>query len=326
MTFGHATGNLSIGCRPVIFLRISVERLISSLAMKGWIIAALCGMLAGVSAADSMDKGDVVAIIFTREGTANGTAKGSVLGQTNAVVNAVCAEARFAVPGNLVLSNTAGETVDVRVTSWVNQGATATRGTVARRLRPAQGRSYQTVFGQDTVTGSTYGGALNAHLNGQSIALTLGGLTPGQEYELYMLTGRGNTTWSVPAADKAITYSLSGADHLKSELIGASNTRTALQDNRLLSFERNTDDRVASSNGAWSLVKWSFTADETGTVTISTDADGNVNALALKATGDDPAAARQKFIVLGSAGAVCILLMLALILASRRHQKEAKRA
>lgn len=281
----------------------------------------MLGMLAGVAAADSMEKGDVVAIIFTREGTANGTAKGSVLGHPNAVVNAVCPESRFARPDNLILSSTAGDAVDVRITGWTNQGATAAKGTVARRLRAAQGQSFQTVFGMGTVTGSTYGGALNAHLTGKSISLTLGGLTPGQDYVLYMLTGRGNTAWSVPAADKPITYSLTGAANLKAELIGASNAQTALSDTNLTSFERNTDDRFASSNGAWSLVKWSFTSGEAGTVTISTDADGNVNALALKATGDDPATAQRKLIVLGASGAVCLILMLALVWAARRRQR-----
>lgn len=288
--------------------------------MKGWIIAAMLGMLAGVAAADSMEKGDVVAIIFTREGTANGTTKGSVLGQPNAVVNAVCPEAKFAKPGNLSLSDTKGKVVDIRIGTWVNQGATAAKGTVSRRLRPGQGLSFQSVFSLGMVTGPTYGGALNAHLTGQSVSMTLTGLTPGQKYVLYMLTGRGNTAWSVPSADKPIVYSLAGAESVKAELIGASHEKTEVNDAKLASFERNTDDRFASSNAAWSLVKWSFASGESGAVTISTDADGNINALALKAASDDPATARQKLIILGAGGLICIVLVIACILASRRRQ------
>lgn len=290
------------------------------MTMKGWIVAALWGACAAAALGADMSDGDVVAVTFTRERTAVGSTKGTVLRKTNAVINAICSEAGGRKPSAYVLKNTAGESVEVRIESWQNQGATAGKGTVSRRLQPEQGKPFQRVFGTDMVTGSTYGGALNAHIQRQPVSMTIGALTPGQRYDLYLLTGRGNTLWSVPNADTPITYSLSGAENLKAELVGASDKRTEVIDTKLASYERNADDRQASSRCAWSLVKWSFKAGDSGNITISTDADGNLNALALVATSDDPETARNKLIMLGSAGLLCIVIMLILVVVSRRRQ------
>lgn len=233
---------------------------------------ALCG-----SASAAMQVGDVVGITYTVNSATNGTVEGTFLGQS-AFFNAVNPVNSASLPsGELVTTDNVAS--GITLSAWSNHGAPGAGACAQGFATASTGALPTTVFGSGLVTGNTYGGELMANNNGQSISMTLSGLTSGQTYSLYMLTGRGNTSWSVSSDN--IKYSLSGVTDVTATLLGASSNKTGIVDGTTLSsYEYDT----SASSVQWSMVRWDFVAGEDGTVKIATDANGNINAVALQMT------------------------------------------
>ena len=238
--------------------------------------AAFCG-----TASAAMQVGDIVGVTFTgAQNPSPNTFATSILGQRG-IINAVqvgngASSNQPSNAGNLQTSTgvTAGITIALTNAAGCGEG-----GTIINYADPAQGLDPSAVFGS-SVAGIPNGGCVNAS-NG-SMTMTIGGLTAGLTYDLYVLTGRGNSYQS-GNEDTAAQYTLSGADGITATVVGSSSASTNVVDATLNSYEYNAGGNNTASS--WSLVKYSFTATEEGTVTLTTsDRLGNINGFVLQAT------------------------------------------
>ena len=234
--------------------------------------SALCG-----SASAALQVGDVVGITYTVNSATHGTVDGTFLG-TSGVFNTVNPVNTASLPSGELLSM-GGTASGITLSAWENHGAPGAAACTQGFAAPNTGALPTTVFSSGLVTGGTYGGELMGNNNNESISMTLSGLTSGQSYSLYMLAGRGNNAWSV--SQDNIEYSLSGVTDVTATLLGASSDQTQIVDATLSSYEYNS---AGADSAQWSMVRWDFVADENGSVTISTNANGNINAVALQVT------------------------------------------
>lgn len=271
--------------------------------------------------ADGLGTNGTLVVTFATSGQSNSLvtkSNGTFLGQ-NVQFNSLRAQASTGTL-NSGLVNSEGTLLSGVTLSWVCHNSIP--GTAAacygeNRGGAVTGEKYTTVFGDDIVSGTDIGGCLQG--GSSYISLTISGLTAGQTYDLYMLTGRGNpfsgsTTWNAKEDIPNATYTLSGVSGLSATLLGASHTDAHVDGQSLVSYEYNS----SSTSTNWALVKWSFTATDTD-VTISANnisaqsAKGNINAFALQATTTAPAVPEP-------ATATLSLLALAGLCARRRRK------
>lgn len=209
--------------------------------------------------------------------------------------------------------------------SWTNAQAPGEPGVVKTGERAANaydgGSEYSTIFGDNIVSGTSLGGCANG--DGSLPSITISGLAAGQQFDLYMLTGRGNnyTGGNVTESSPYSYYTIQngnedGFSQVSITMLGASSTNSSIDGAELQSYEYNP---TADANLNWALVKWRFTADETGSVTIKTLSNegvthgGNINAIALVAASNAPAVPEP-------ATATLSLLALAGLCARRRRK------
>lgn len=229
--------------------------------------AALCG-----TASAALEVGDIVGVTFLGTNGTAGSVAGSLFG-TSGQINHVKTSASDLVDltgANTGLSLSSG-----------NSSNCGNAGIVNSRLEAAVGAAPTTIFDGASITGDYKGGCLNAHTPESPMTMTLSGLTAGQTYDMFLLVGRGNN-YANGSADTPVTYTLSGAESIDCTLVGASSTSSTASGSVLTSYEFNATNSQDSPS-AWALAKYSFTA--TGdSVTITTNAGGNINALALQVT------------------------------------------
>lgn len=263
-----------------------------------------------ISLAAGLEVGDSLIVTFASAGQTDALEKGengTFLGQTVSYnsVKAVSESDGQGVTSGLV--NNHGEELSLSI-SWTSKNATgASIAQAGGRADKVTGQDYTEVFGDNIVTGDTKGSWIQGTTD-TSLSLTISGLAKGQTYDLYMLTGRGNT-WNSNSTSGASTsfYTLSGVTNLTASLVGASSSSSRVTDEgNLESYEYFSSATDGSLQ--WALVKWSFTANG-DSVTISTQvpegttpARGNINAFAIQATASpavpEPATATLSLLAL----------------------------
>lgn len=268
-------------------------------------------------------------LTFTGSGGASGTyVTGTFNGQADQTFNAVNTHTSNTTNWSTFTAHTTtGQDSALKLSTSNIGGAGGDGGMVqteGQRADAAVGADWSTVFGSDIVVGPSasggYGGVSNDRTGasqtsvGTSGTWTLTGLTAGQSYDLYVLTGRGNNA-ATALVDGVVTYTLSGFDESASitgTLLGASSSQSSADGATFVSYEYN----AGTSDTNWAMVKWSFTAGTDGSVTITPTGDGvmaNLNALAITATSAAPAVPEP---------ATATLSLLALAgMAARRRRK-----